>query len=187
MGRVYVTEFVTLDGVVEDPDGTLQAPGGGWAFRHAPDIFAGDKFETAALLDGGALLLGRGTWEMFAQRWPSRTTPFATVMNKTTKLVASRTLTSVEAWDNSELLTGDLAAEVSRIAGERDIVVVGSASVVHQLAAAGLVDEYRMLVLPSVLGVGRRLFADGTPPVDLRLVSVKPAGPGSLAVYERAA
>jgi dihydrofolate reductase len=187
MGRVYVTEFVTLDGVVEDPDGSWKAPGGGWAFRHGPEIFAGDKFETAALLDGGALLLGRGTWELFAQRWPGRSTPFATVMNKATKLVASRTLTSVEAWDNSELLTGDLLTEVPRIARDRDIIVVGSTGVVRQLIAADLVDEYRLLVLPTVLGVGSRLFADGAPPIDLRQVSVKAAGAGSLAVYERAA
>jgi dihydrofolate reductase len=187
MGRVCVSEFVTLDGVVEDPDGSWEAPGGGWAFRHGPDIFAGDKFETGPLLDGGVLLLGRGTWELFAQRWPSRTTPHATVLNKTTKLVASRTLTSVEAWENSELLVGDLLTEVPRIAHDRDVVVVGSTGVVRQLISADLVDEYRLLVLPTVLGVGGRLFADSGPPVDLRLVSVKPVGPGSLAVYERAA
>jgi dihydrofolate reductase len=187
MGRVCVAEFVTLDGVVEDPDGSWKAPGGGWAFRHGPEIFAGDKFGTGSRLEsGGVLLLGRGTWELFAQRWPSRTTPFATVMNKATKLVASRTLTSVEAWDNSTLLAGDLLVEVPRIARDREVVVVGSTSLVRELVAHDLVDEYRLLVLPTVLGRGGRLFPDDTP-ADLRLVSTAQAGPGVLSVYERAA
>jgi dihydrofolate reductase len=186
MGRVCVGEFVTLDGVVEDPDGSWEAPGGGWAFKYGPEVFAGDKFGLGERLESGALLFGRATWELFAQRWPSRTTPFATVMNKAAKLVASRTLTSVEAWDNSELLAGELLTEVPRIAAERDVTVIGSTAVVHQLVAADLVDEYRLLVFPTVLGGGERLFAAGSPPVDLRQVSVEAAGPATLAVYERA-
>ena len=180
--KIIVTEFVTLDGVVEDPDGTLGTPFGGWAVRHGQGPVVDDKFRLGPILDTGALLFGRVTWEIFSQRWPARTGDFAAVMNRIPKLVASRTLESVEAWSNSVLLDGELTDAVARATAERDLVVVGSTSVVHQLAAAGVVDEYRMLVFPTVVGAGERLFADGIP-AELQLVSVDATDPAVLLRY----
>ncbi|MFJ1768342.1 dihydrofolate reductase family protein [Amycolatopsis sp. NPDC088138] len=180
MNDVIVIQFTTLDGVVEDPDGSGGTTGGGWAFRHGPEAVAGDKFKLGALLDTGVLLLGRGTWELFSKLWPARTDDFSTRMNQAAKRVASRTLTDVGAWENSALLTGDLLGEVRRLRAERDVVVIGSTSIVHTLAEHGLVDEYRLLVFPVVLGSGRTWF---TGPGDLQPVSVEPNGAAALLRY----
>jgi dihydrofolate reductase len=177
---VIVVEFVTVDGVVEDPDGAGGTATGGWAFRHGPEAVAGDKFRLGPLLDTGTLLLGRTTWELFSKLWPSRTDEFSRRMNTIPKLVVSRTLTDVGAWNNSSLLQGDLVEEVSR--GERDLIVIGSIGIARTLARHGLVDEYRLLVFPSLVGEGRRLF-DGEAPADLRLVSSVQAGPAVLSTY----
>lgn len=179
---VIVIEFVTLDGVVEDPDGSGGTPGGGWAFRHGPETVAGDKFRLGPILDTGVLLFGRRTWQLFSRIWPGRTDPFATAMNEAAKVVASRTLDSVAAWANSTLLEGDLVAGVDRLRADRPVVVIGSTGLVHQLAAAGAVDEYRLLVFPTVLGTGERLFAPAVPE-DLELVSADVAGPTVLLRY----
>jgi dihydrofolate reductase len=176
---VIVIEFVTLDGVVEDPDGTQGTPGGGWAFRHGPEAVAGDKSRLGPILDTGVLLFGRRTWQLFSRIWPGRTDDFATAMNAADKVVASRTLDSVTAWANSTLLEGDLVAGVERLRADRPVVVVGSTGLVHQLAAAGTVDEYRLLVFPIVLGAGERLFPPGAP-AELRLESADVAGPAVL-------
>jgi dihydrofolate reductase len=184
MNDVIVIQFTTLDGVVEDPDGSAGTPDGGWAFRHGPEAVAGDKFKLGALLDTGALLLGRGTWELFSKLWPTRTDEFSTRMNKAPKRVASRTLTDVGAWENSAVLTGDLTDEVRRLREERDVIVIGSTSVVHTLAERGLVDEYRLLVFPVVLGTGRTWF---TGPGDLHLVSAERNGAAALLRYRTAA
>jgi dihydrofolate reductase len=186
MGRVCVSEFVTLDGVVEDPDGSGRSPGGGWAFRFGPQAVAGDKFQLGARLETGVLLFGRGTWQLFSRLWPTRTDPFSTTMNRAAKLVASRTLASADAWENSALLGGDLLTAVPEVARDRDVIVIGSTSVVRALAAHDLVDEYRLLVFPTVLGRGERLFAADARPTDLRLVSVEQVGEASLTVYARA-
>ena len=177
---VIVVEFVTLDGVVDDPDGSAGTAIGGWAFRHGPEAVAGDKFRLGALLDTGTLLLGRTTWELFAKLWPGRTEEFAGRLHAARKLVASRTLTDVTAWNNSALLKGDLVDAVKR--EERDVIVIGSIGIARELAGHDLVDEYRLLVFPSLAGAGRRLF-DGAAPADLRLVSSTQVGPAVLSTY----
>ncbi len=182
MTNLIVIEFVTLDGVVEDPDGSRATPGGGWAFRHGPEAVAGDKFQLGPLLDTGVLLLGRTTWELFAKLWPGRTDEFSAKMNAIPKLVASRTLTSVDGWQNSSLVEGDVVTAVRE--ADRDVIVTGSISVVHTLARHGLVDEYRLMVFPTVLGTGRRVFA-GTA-ADLRLSSVERKGDAALLRYRKA-
>ncbi|GAB3164547.1 dihydrofolate reductase family protein [Amycolatopsis sp. NPDC004378] len=177
---VIVVEFLTLDGVVEDPDGAGGTAFGGWAFRHGPEAVAGDKFRLGTLLDTGVLLLGRTTWELFSKLWPGRSGEFPDRLNAASKLVASRTLDDVSAWRNSTLLQGDLADAVAR--EERDVIVIGSVGVARELATHGLVDEYRLLVFPSLVGEGRRLF-DGSAPADLKLVSSTTVGPAVLSTY----
>jgi len=166
---VIVIEFMTLDGVVEDPDGSGGTPFGGWAFRFGPEAVAGDKFALGSLLDTGVMLLGRATWQLFAKIWPDRDDEFARKMNAMPKLVASRSLVSVDDWANSTLLRGDLTQAVA--AERRDVVITGSMSLVEQLG--DLVDEYRVVVFPTVVGEGRRLF---TKPANLELVSAEPLG-----------
>jgi dihydrofolate reductase len=182
MGKVIVTAFVTLDGVVEDPDGSGGMPGGGWAFRSGRTHVASDGFRLGSLLETGALLMGRVTWQTFAGRWPSRTGEFADVMNRRLKVVASRTAPPLDAWNNSSPLEGELVPAVAELARERDVIVAGSISVVHALAAADAVDEYRLLVMPSAVGGGARMFDE---PVDLTLTSVEEEGEGLLARYAR--
>jgi len=159
---IIVIEFITLDGVVSDPDGSDGTATGGWAFRHGPETVAGDKFHLGETLDNGVLLLGRATWQLFARLWPPRTDPFSARMNAVPKLVASRTLTDVSAWVNSTVLSGPLVEAVA--AEHRDVVVAGSLSVARALMAADLVDEYRLLTFPTVLGTGARLFPDAATP-----------------------
>lgn len=169
--RVIVVAYATVDGVVEDPDGSWGAPFGGWGSRAGPEAFAGDRFEIGPLLGAGALLFGRRTWQLFAQRWPRRTGDFAEVMNRARKYVASRTLRSVEGWSNSVLLEGALVPAVEQLLEERDVIVAGSTALVHQLASARMVDEYRFILVPAVAGAGQRLFAEGEQ-AGLELVSV---------------
>ncbi|WP_033263221.1 dihydrofolate reductase family protein [Amycolatopsis vancoresmycina] len=176
---VIVVEFITLDGVVDDPDGSGGTASGGWAFRHGPESVGGDKFRLGSLLETGTLLFGRTTWELFAKLWPGRTGDFADRLNAAPKLVASRTLADVGAWQNSSLLAGDLTEVVAQ--EQRDVVVIGSIGIARTLARHGLVDEYRLLVFPSVAGEGRRLF-DGLA-ADLRLVSSTQVGAAVLSTY----
>jgi dihydrofolate reductase len=182
MGKVIVIEFVTLDGVMEDPDGSDGTPSGGWAFRFGPDAVAGDKFRLGPVLDTGVLVLGRSTWQLFAHIWPNRSDEFAQAMNRIPKAVASPTSPDLGLWSNSSLLEGDLVEGIVRLAQDRDVVVAGSTSVVHALAAADAVDEYRVLVFPTALGEGTRLFVS---PVNLQLTSVEPSATTILALYQR--
>ncbi len=186
MNRITVIQFITLDGVVEDPDGSAGTPGGGWAFRYGPEAVAGDKFKLGVRLDTGALLLGRGTWQLFAKIWPGRSDEFSAKMNTAPKWVVSRTLTDVSAWHNSRVMGGELATETQRLRRERDVIVIGSTSVVHTLMEHDLVDEYRLLIFPTVLGQGRRLFTSPGGAADLRLVSAEPSGAAALLCYEHA-
>ena len=182
---VIVIEFVTLDGVVSDPDGSGGRPAGGWAFRHGPQTVAGDKFRLGHTLDQGVMLLGRRTWQLFAQIWPGRDDPFSVRMNAVPKLVATRTLTDTSAWANSRVMDGDPAGTV---AGEqRDVIIAGSLSIVHTLMAKDLIDEYRLLTFPTILGSGDRLFPDGSPSAYLELLSAEQAGAAALTRYRRAA
>ena len=185
MSRLIVIEFVSLDGVMHDPDGSDGSPQGGWAFRYGREAVAGDKFGLGEILDTGTMLLGRRTWQLFAGIWPGRDDPFSAKLNAMPKLVASRSLKHANTWQNSAVLPGDLVAEVEKRKQEQDIVVMGSVSVVGELMAHDLVDEYRLLVFPLVLGAGTRLFPDGTGPVNLALVSAQTAGPAVRLIYTR--
>jgi dihydrofolate reductase len=187
MSRVIVIEFVSVDGIMEDPDGSDGSAQGGWAFRYGPQAVAGDKFRLGEVLDTGTMLLGRRTWQLFAGIWPGRDDEFSAKLNAMPKLVASRSLDQVGAWQNSALLGGDLLAAVRERKQAHDIVVAGSASIVRALAADDLVDEYRLLVFPLVLGVGERLFPDGSQPAALALVAAETAGPAVRLVYDRPA
>ncbi|WP_330342256.1 dihydrofolate reductase family protein [Streptomyces sp. NBC_00557] len=184
---VIVIEFVTLDGIVSDPDGSAGTPWGGWAFRHGPQAVAGDKFRLGRTLDEGVLLLGRATWQLFSRLWPGRDDSFAARMNAVPKLVASRTLTLAEmsVWANSQLLEGDPVDAVKR--ERRDVVVTGSLSVVDRLMAADLVDEYRLLTFPTILGTGRRLFPDAGPHAELECLAAEQSGAAVLTRYRRRA
>ncbi|GAA3538257.1 dihydrofolate reductase family protein [Nonomuraea rosea] len=182
---VIVMQFITLDGIVTDPDGSGGTPAGGWAFRHGPGTVAGDKFRLGSTLDDGVMLLGRATWQLFSRLWPERDDPFSARMNAVPKLVASRTLTDVSAWANSKVLDGELADAVRR--ERRDVVIPGSLSVVRALMAEDLIDEYRLLIFPTVLGAGERLFPAGGPPAYLECLSAEQSGAAVLTRFGRAA
>ena len=178
---VIVIEFITLDGIVSDPDGSDGTAAGGWAFRHGPETVAGDKFRLGTTLDDGVMLLGRKTWQLFSRLWPSRDDPFSARMNAVPKLVASRTLTDVSAFANSQVIDGDVVDAVKR--EQRDVIVTGSLSVVHALMADDLIDEYRLLTFPTILGTGERLFPAASPPVYLECLSAEQAGAAVLSRY----
>ncbi len=181
---VIVIEFITLDGVVSDPDGSGGTPAGGWVFRAGHEAVTGDPFRLGSVLDNGVLLLGRKTWELFSRIWPGRDDPFSARMNAVPKLVASGTLADTSAWENSQVLEGDLADVVKR--EPHDVVVMGSLSVAHALMTADLIDEYRLLTFPYVLGNGDRLFPDGSPPAYMECLSAEQSGAAVLARYGRA-
>jgi dihydrofolate reductase len=182
---IIVIQFITLDGIVSDPDGSAGTPTGGWAFRHGPETIAGDKFRLGAVLDDGVLLLGRTTWQLFSRLWPPRDDPFSTRMNAVPKLLASRTLTDASAWANSQIIDGDLVDAVKR--ERRDVIVTGSLSVVHTLMAQDLIDEYRLLTFPTILGTGRRLFPAAGAPAFLETLSTEQPAAAVLTQYRRAA
>jgi dihydrofolate reductase len=160
MARIVVTEFVSLDGVVEDPGGSESFKYGGWSFEfdRGPE---GDAFKVEETRNSQALLLGRVTYEGFAEAWPSREGEFADMFNSMPKYVVSSTLQAPE-WTNSSVLEGDLVEEVKKLRErpDGDIVVHGSVQLAQALIANDLVDELRLMVFPVVLGTGKRLFGD---------------------------
>jgi dihydrofolate reductase len=176
MGRLVVSQFVTLDGVIEDPGGAEDFDRGGWAFQfeRGPE---GDQFKLDEVMESEALLLGRVTYEGFAAAWPSREGAFADKFNGMAKYVVSSTLEDPE-WSNSTVIDGDLAEGVSSLKRDLDgvILVNGSAQLVKALVEHDLVDEYRLMVFPVVLGAGKRLFGEGAEAKPMRLVGSRPAG-----------
>jgi dihydrofolate reductase len=185
MSKLVVTEFVSLDGVFEDPGGAEGFEHGGWSFQfnRGPE---GDKFKVDELTAAGAQLLGRVTYEGFAAAWPKMGgDPFADKMNSMPKYVVSSTLEQAD-WENSTVIDGDNAME--RIAGlkqevDGDILVAGSGALVKGLTDAGLVDEYHLRVFPIVLGTGRRLFDGTSSPAKLRLASTQETGDALILTY----
>ena len=189
VGRIVVTEFVSLDGVVEAPGGGESFKHGGWSFEISRGE-EGDKFKLDETLASEALLLGRVTYEGFAAAWPSRTDEagFADKFNSMPKYVVSSTLEDPE-WNNSTVLKGDVGEEVAKLKQEQDgdIVVHGSPQLVQTLIEHDLVDEYRLMVFPVVLGSGKRLFGETTDKKSLRLVDSKVVGDGvAILVYQPA-
>jgi len=189
VGRIVVTEFVSLDGVMEDPGGAEGYEHGGWSFQVSRGD-AGDKFKLDELVDAEAQLLGRVTYEGFAKAWPSITDEagFAAKMNSMPKYVVSSTLTNPE-WQNTTVLSGEAAEEVSKLKQEVDgnILVAGSAQLVQALIEHDLVDELRLMVYPVVLGSGKRLFGTTSDKRALRLADSKVVGDGvQILVYESA-
>jgi dihydrofolate reductase len=187
MGRIVVTEFVSLDGVIEDPGGSEDFKYGGWSFEIERGD-EGDRFKLDEAMNSDALLLGRRTYEGFAAAWPSRDGEFADKFNNMPKYVVSSTLKDPE-WNNSKVLDGDLAGEVSKLRDEvdGDIVVHGSAQLVQGLVDNGLVDELRLMVFPVVLGAGKRLFGETSDKQRLRLSDSKTVGDGvQILTYEPA-
>ena len=187
MGRIVVTEFVSLDGVMEAPGGGEDFRHGGWSFEIARGE-EGDKFKLDEAFSSAALLLGRRTYEGFAAAWPSREGEFADKFNTMPKYVVSSTLEDPE-WNNSTVLKGDVAEEVAKLKRDQDgdIVVHGSARLVQTLVEHDLVDEFRLMVFPVLLGSGKRLFGETTEKKPLRLVDSKVVGDGvAILVYEPA-
>jgi len=185
MGRIVITEFVSLDGVMEDPGGVEGFEHGGWSFEVSRGE-EGDQFKLDETMSSDALLLGRVTYEGFAAAWPSREGEFADKFNSMPKYVVSSTLEQPD-WSNTTVLKGDLAEEVARLraAHDGDVVVHGSASLVQGLLERGLVDELRLMVFPVVLGSGKRLFGTSAKK-PLRLVESKVVGDGvAILRYER--
>ena len=186
MGRIVVTEFISLDGVVEDPGGAEDFRHSGWSF----EIDRGDegnKFKLDETMASEALLLGRRTYEGFAEAWPSRDGEFADKFNSMPKYVISSTLDSPE-WSNTTVLRGDVAESVERLKREidGDIVVHGSAQLVQELLDRGLVDALHLMVFPVVLGDGKRLFGATSDKQRLALKSSQTVGDGvAILVYER--
>lgn len=190
MGKIVVTEFVSLDGVIE-------APGGGEDYKHAGWTFEidrgeeGDKFKLDELVEAEAQLLGRVTYEGFAAAWPTIEdgAGFAEKMNSMPKYVVSSTLREA-SWENTTILDGELADEVARLHREIDgvILVAGSAQLVQGLLERDLVDELRLMVFPVLLGEGKRLFGDVSEKKPLRLTDSKALGDGiALLTYKPAA
>jgi dihydrofolate reductase len=187
MGRIVVTEFMSLDGVVEDPGGAEDYKYGGWSFEYSRGD-DGDRFKLDETMDSEALLLGRVTYEGFADAWPSREGEFADKFNNMPKYVVSTTLSDPE-WTNSTVISGDLAEGVARIKDEvdGDVVVHGSATLVQALLENDLVDELRLMVFPVVLGEGKRLFGPTSDKKALELADSKVVGDGvSILVYQPA-
>src|SRR6478735_1615468 len=188
MGKIVVTEFISLDGVIEDPGGSEDFEHGGWSFEISRGD-EGDRFKLDELMESDALLLGRTTYEGFAEAWPSREGEFADKFNQMPKYVVSESMDEAE-WENSTVIDGtDLGAAVAKMKASHDgdVVVHGSATLAQALLDQGLVDELRLMVFPVVLGSGKRLFGDSAKR-PLKLADSRTVGDGvEILVYEPAA
>lgn len=187
MGKLVVSEFISVDGVVEDPGGAEGTAQGGWSFRHpAPDS---EAYKFDELMASDVLLLGRVTYEAFAAAWPAMeetTGEFGKRMNSMPKVVVSTTLTDA-TWRNSTIVSADVPSRVAELKAryDGDVLVAGSATLVQTLREHGLVDEYRLMIHPVLLGGGKRLFPDGSVPSDLELAETRSVGPNVIVLTYR--
>jgi dihydrofolate reductase len=180
MGKIIVSENVSLDGVVQDPTGEEGFGRGGWFLQmEDKDRDAWAKLELDEALGAEALLLGRRSDEWFAARWPSRSGEWADRLNSLPKYVVSSTLQEPR-WSNSTVLKGDVVNEVSKLKQELDgdIVVYASTQLVHTLMEHDLVDELRLIIYPVVLGAGERLFGETSDRKPMRLINTETVGDG---------
>jgi dihydrofolate reductase len=188
MGKIVVTEFISMDGVIEDPGGSEDYEHSGWSFQIDRGE-EGNQFKLDETMATDALLLGRVTFEGFADAWPSRDGEFADKFNSMPKFVVSTTLDKPE-WNNSTVISGDVAGEVGKLKEQfaNDVAVHGSAQLVNTLKEHDLVDEYRLMVFPVVLGKGKRLFSDGGGLTSLKLSEAKQVGTDGVIIltYQRA-
>jgi dihydrofolate reductase len=189
MGALAVTEFITLDGVIEDPGGSEGGPNAGWSFGF--DAAEGMRFKLEELQAADAQLLGRVTYEGFAAAWPAMeetTGEFGKKMNNMPKVVVSTTLTEA-SWRNSTIISGDVVNQVRKLkeSVDGDILVAGSGKLADFLRVHELVDEYRLMVYPIVLGQGKRLFSDPAAVTRFDLVDTRPCGAGVLLMIYRPA
>jgi len=189
MGKLVVTEFVSIDGVFEDPGGAEDYEYGGWTFEYDRGD-DGNQFKLDELMEADVQLLGRVTYEGFAAAWPSREGPFAEKLNNDPKYVVSTTLSEPE-WQNTTVISSDVADRISKLKEETDgtVLVAGSGTLVETLLGSDLVDELRLMVFPTILGRGRRVFPDGIDRLKFKLASSRTVGPDGVLVqvYERAA
>jgi len=189
MGKLVVTEFLTLDGVMQDPGGAEKETfdRGGWAFRFERSE-GGDRFKYDELMAADAQLLGRVTYDGFAKAWPTMegTGEFGKKFNEMPKFVVSTTLENPE-WNNTTVLRGDLAEEVGvlkeRFSG--DILVAGSATLVQSLLARGLVDQLNLMIFPVVLGEGKRLFADAADTAAFSVAEIRQTGSVAILTLQK--
>jgi dihydrofolate reductase len=196
MSRVIVTNHLTLDGVMQAPAGPDEDPRGGfehggWASRNTDAVLGSFLGERMSKGEGGAMLLGRRTYEHFASVWPNQPddNPFAAVLNNRRKYVASRTLKAPLEWKNSTLLDGDAAEAVAALKeqSDEDLAVLGSGELVQSLMRRDLIDEFVLMIHPLVFGKGRRLFTDGGAFASLKLVDSRTTTTGVvIAVYQPA-
>jgi dihydrofolate reductase len=189
MGRIIVTEFVSLDGVMEDPGGAEGYKHAGWTFRFDRGA-EGDQFKLDELHKAEAQLFGRVTYQAFAQAWPTMQDPvgFADRMNSMPKYVVSTTMQDEDAtWENTTVIRGDVTSELAALKGrlQGDLLVAGSATLVQTLMEHRLVDELRLMVFPIVLGTGKRLFGEVSEPPTMVLDNVTTVGEGIVILTYR--
>jgi dihydrofolate reductase len=188
MGKLVVTEFVSVDGVFEDPGGAEDYEHGGWTFEYDRGE-DGNKFKLDELMKAEVQLLGRVTYEGFAAAWPSREGEFADKLNNDPKYVVSTTIKD-PSWQNTTVISDDVVQEIAKLKQATDgvILVAGSGTLVETLLEAELIDELRLMVFPTVLGRGRRLFPDGIDRLKLKLAETRTVGPDGvqIQVYQRA-
>lgn len=187
MAKIVVSQFISVDGVIEDPGGSENHDRGGWAFKfdRGPE---GDQFKLEEVMSADALLLGRVTFDGFAEAWPEREGDFADKFNGMKKYVVSSTLTD-PSWNNSTVIRPeDAAAEIAKLreADGGDILVNGSAQLIGLLLENDLIDELRLMVFPLIIGGGRRLFGDTGAPKHLELAEAKAAGDTHILIYKPA-
>jgi dihydrofolate reductase len=192
MRKLVVTEFITLDGVMQGPGGPDEDRSGGfeyggWQMPFNDDVMG--KEADVGMASADAMIFGRKTYEIFAAYWPNQPddNPFASFLNSVPKYVASRTLKEPLEWANSTLIMGDVAEEVRKLKEQpgKDISVLGSGDLAQTLMEHGLVDEYALWIHPLVLGSGKRVFREGGPKISLSLADSKTSGTGVLLLTYR--